>query len=110
MKFKLDYNKMYFLDAEDLAEAGIKKAYHSMVRVLCEYVSEPAEVQEVVDHDAPSYVVKCSGLEYVIYSPALPEDEGLIWGRAAHTFFKIINDQLSKSENRLYAMNGGNDL
>jgi hypothetical protein len=44
MKFKLDYNKMYFLDAEDLAEAGIKKAYQSMVRVLCEYVSELAEV------------------------------------------------------------------
>jgi len=25
MKFKLDYDKMLFLDAEDLAEAGIKK-------------------------------------------------------------------------------------
>jgi hypothetical protein len=25
-------------------------------------------------------------------------------------FFKIINDQLAKSEYRLYAINGGNDL
>jgi hypothetical protein len=110
MKFKLDYNKMLLLDAEDLAEAGIKEAYQSILEVLGQYVLEPAEVQEMVDNDAPSYVVKCGGLEYVIYSPALPEDEGQSWGRAAHAFFKIINDQLTKSEYRLYAVGGGNDL
>ena len=110
MKFKLDYDKMVFLDAEDLAEAGIKEAYQSTMRALGQYVSEPTEVQEVVDNKAPSYVVKCAGLEYVIYSPALPEVEGRSWGRAAHAFFKIVNDQLTKSEYRLYAINGGNDL
>jgi|SRR5580700_131031 hypothetical protein len=110
MKFKLDYDKMLFLDAEDLAEAGIKEAYQSMMRALGQYVSEPTEVQEVVDNKAPSYVVKCAGLEYVIYSPALPDVEGRSWGRAAHAFFKIVNDQLTKSEYRLYAINGGNDL
>jgi len=73
MNFKLDYNRMLFLDAEDLAEAGIKEAYQSMVRVLGQYVSEPSEVQEVVDNNAPSYVVECAGLEYLIYSPALSE-------------------------------------
>jgi hypothetical protein len=46
----------------------------------------------------------------VIYSPALPNEEGQSWGRATHAFFKIINDQLAKSEYRLYAINGGNDL
>ena len=45
MEFKLDYDKMLFLDAEDLAEAGIKEAYQSMMRALGQYVSEPAEVQ-----------------------------------------------------------------
>lgn len=110
MKFKLDYNTMHFLDAEDLAEAGIKEAYQSMMPILGQYVSEPAEVQEVVDNDAPSYVVRCAGQEYVIYSPALPEVEGQSWGRAAHAFFQIVNDQLAKSEYRLYAINGSNDL
>jgi hypothetical protein len=110
MKFTLDYNKMVLLDAEDLAETGIKEAYQSILEVLGQYVSDPAEVQEVADNDAPSYVVKCSGLEYAIYSPALLEGEGRIWGRAAHAFFKIINDQLAKSEYRLYAIGGGNDL
>ena len=31
------------------------------------------------------------------------------WGRAAYAFFKIINDQLTKSEYRFYAIDG-NDL
>lgn len=110
MKFILDYGKMLLLDAETLAEVGIKEAYQSMLRDLRHYVPEPAQVQEVVDNDAPSYAVRCGNLEYVIYSPALPAEEGQSWGRATHAFFKIINDQLLKSEFRLYAINGGNDL
>jgi len=110
MEFTLDYNKMLMLDAETLAEAGIKETYQSILKVLGEYVSEPAELQEVVDNDAPSYAVRCGGREYLIYSPALPEGEGQSWGRATYTFFEIINDQLAKSEYRLYAINGGNDL
>ena len=110
MAFTLNYDNMLFLDAEDLAEAGIKKAYDSLARDLARYVSPLAEVQEVVDHHAPSYVVRCGDQEYLIYSPEVPDDEGQSWGRAAHAFFKIVNDQLTKSEYRLYAINGGNDL
>src|ERR1700735_828616 len=97
MKFQLDYNKVLFLDAEDLAEAGIKDAYPPMVPALGQDVSEPAEVEDGVDNDAPSYVIKCAGQEYVIYSPALPEDEGQSWGRAAHAFFRIVNYQMANS-------------
>jgi hypothetical protein len=42
----LDYDQMVFLDAEDLAEAGIKEA---------------------------TYNVSCSGVSYDIYSPDSPE-------------------------------------
>jgi hypothetical protein len=110
MKFRLDYNKMLLLDAEDLAEGGIQKTYRSILDALRQYVSEPAQIHEVLDNSAPSYVVRCGDQEYVIYSPALPDDEGQSWGRAAHAFFEIINHQLSKSDYRLYAINGGNDL
>lgn len=79
-------------------------------RFLSQYVSEPTQVQEAIDNNKPSYIVRNAGQEYVIYSPVLPNDEGQSWGRATHAFFKIINDQLSKSEYRLYAINGGNDL
>ena len=53
-------------------------------------------------------IVTCREQEYVIYSPALPYDAGQSWGRATHAFFKIVNDQMVKSEYRLYAINGGN--
>jgi hypothetical protein len=110
MKFRLNYDKMLLLDAEDLAEAGIKNAYQAILTVLGQYVVKPAQVQEIVDNDAPSYVVRCGDFECVIYSPVLPNDEGQSWGRAAYAFCKMINDQLAKSEYRLYAINGGNDL
>jgi hypothetical protein len=76
MAFTLNYDNMLFLDAEDLAEAGIKKAYDSLARDLGRYISLPAEVQEVVDNDAPSYVARCGDREYLNYSPEVPSDEG----------------------------------
>lgn len=110
MTFRLDYDKMLLLDAEDLAEGGMKQAYESILAVLRQHVPEPAQVQEVIDHNAPSYIVACGDKEYVIYSPDLSDDQGQSWGRAAYAFFSIINDQLTKSEYRFYALNGGNDL
>ena len=110
MQFALDYGKMIPLDAEALAEGGIKKAYDSLVRHLRQHAPEVAEIQELFDNDAPSYVVRCRGLEYLIYSPATPEKEGQSWGKATHALFKIINDQLTNSDYRLYAIHGGNDL
>lgn len=107
---ELDYNKMLRLDAEDLAEGGILRAYEPVREILSQYVAEPAEIQELVDDGKPSYAVRCREQQYVIYSPALPDDEGQSWGRASYAFFKIVNDQLTKSEYRLYAINGGNDL
>jgi hypothetical protein len=96
MKFTLDYTKLINLDAEDLAEVGIKNAYQSLLKALRQYVSEPAQVEEIIDNDAPNYVVKCCDQEYVIYSPGLPEEEGQNWGRATNAFFKIVNDQLNE--------------
>lgn len=76
---KLDYNKMHLLDAEDLAEGGIGQAYQSVRESLSHYVAEPAEIQEVIDDNKPSYTVKCRGQEYPVYAPALLDDEGQSW-------------------------------
>ena len=106
--FKLDYSKLIFLDAEELAEAGIARAYDSMLPELRKYVSKPAEIEQVIDDSAPSYLVRCRGVEYPIYSP--PVDAVDSWARATYVFFKIINDQLAPSDHRFYAINGANDL
>jgi len=107
---KLDYKKMLLLDAEYLAEAGIAQAYQPVREILSRFVAKPADVQEIVDNDKWSYTVRCGEQEYVIYSASLPDNEGQSWGRATHAFFKIVNDQLKKSDYRFYAINGGNDL
>ena len=62
MDFKLDYTKMIFLDAEDLAEGGIQAAYKNL---LPELLKEADEINEVLDDKAPSYSVRHRDHEYV---------------------------------------------
>jgi hypothetical protein len=110
MSIGLDYDKMLYLDAEDLAEGGIKRAYESILPALSEHISEPAQVQELLDSERGSYLVKCGGHDYLVYDPSLPDSEGQSWGRATYVFFDIVNGQLAGSDYRLFAINGGNDL
>jgi len=110
MASALDYDKLIFLDAEELAEGGIRDAYISILPHLKQYVADPAEVRETTEPSTPRYLVSCQAVDYLIYSPELPNDEGQSWGRATHALFKIINDQLANSESSLFAINGGNDL
>ncbi|WP_146770217.1 hypothetical protein [Mesorhizobium hawassense] len=107
----LDYDKAHPLDAEDLAEQGIVKAYQEEVLPeLRRYVKNPIAIEESVDADAPRYSVRAAGQDYVIYAPDVSDSEGRSWGTATYVFFKIINDQLAGSDVRFYALNGGNDL
>ncbi len=107
MPYKLDYDRLIQLDAEDLAETGIAEAYEQLQPELRKYVPEPAKVEEITDNDAPRYSVKCRGREFLIYAPG---DEDESWGRATFAFFTLVNDQLARSEFRLYAISSGNDL
>lgn len=110
MTYQLDYDEMVLLDAEDLAETGIGEAYKALLPRIRQYVQEPAVVEEVIDNEAPTYRVRVLGKEYEIYSQNLDEGEGQSWGRATYVFFSIVNEQMSHSSHRFYAINGGNDL
>jgi hypothetical protein len=105
---ELNYEEMVMLDAEDLAEGGIKQAYDSLLDRLKAHVAQPLAVQERVDGDAPSYAVLVEGTEHVVYGPGVDEEDA--WGRATVILFNIVNGQLAASQYRLYAINGGNDL
>ena len=107
MPFTLDYDQWIHLDAEDLAETGIREAYERLLPELRKYVPRPALVEEVIDNDTPRYSVRCEGKEYAIYGPELDEDS---WDRATVAFFRLVNDQLAGSEYRFYAINGGKGL
>ncbi|XCN71795.1 MAG: hypothetical protein Q3M24_15965 [Candidatus Electrothrix aestuarii] len=80
----LDYDKMIVLDAERLAETGIKEVYEEIKPTLQLYVSEPAEIIEIDGSELAKYSVLCAGITYAIYSPTLLDTEGESWGRATH--------------------------
>jgi hypothetical protein len=103
----LNYDELIPLDAEALAETGLKAAYEELLPRLKKYVASPAPVSERIDHDAPSYAVTCLGTEYPIYAEG---DEDESWGRATFALFDIVNRQLAKTPYRFFAVNGGNDL
>jgi hypothetical protein len=108
MEFSLDYSKMVFLDAEELAEGGIQAAYKDLLPELLKYVQEADEITEVLEDEAPSYSVHHQDREYVIYGPETEVDES--WDNATYALFSIVNAQLAGSPCRFYAINGGNEL
>jgi hypothetical protein len=106
----LDYDDAIHLDAEELAEAGIAKAYERMLPRLRQFTKQPSEVIiEERDDDKPSYAVRCGSKRFVIYAPEIEETSNS-WGNATVALFTIINDQLENSTHRFYAISGGNDL
>ncbi len=106
----LDYDRMVGLDAEDLAEAGIKNAYEKLKPILETHAVKPVELVEKIDDNRPSYSVSASGVTYEIYSPSLLSSGGESWGRATFALFSIVNSQLKRSPVKFYAINGGNGL
>ncbi|QGF24065.1 hypothetical protein [Raineyella fluvialis] len=105
---EIDNEASMLLDAEDLAEQGVREAYAQVALALTGLGLVPAEITEIIDPDAPAYTVVCQGIEYPIVGPGLP-DEGA-WGRATYALFDLVNRQLSGHDQWLYAINGGNDL
>ena len=103
----LNYDELIPLDAEALAETGVKAAYEELLPRLKKYVASPAAVSERYDNEAPSYSVACLGTQYPIYAQDDGDDS---WGRATFAFFDIVNRQLAKTPYRFFAINGGNDL
>ena len=49
MAFELNYDKLIPLDAEELAENGIGRAYESLIPKLKKYGAQPQRVEELVD-------------------------------------------------------------
>ena len=81
MATPLDYDQMFLLDAEDLAEVGLKAAYTTLMPELACLVPSPVTLEEQVDSDSPRYAVVAAGTEYLIYAPELNDAEGRSWGR-----------------------------
>jgi hypothetical protein len=108
MSDPLDYDQIIQLDAEDLAEQGIRAAYVALLPSLRLHMNSPLEVTEEIDDRVASYVVVADDHRYGIWGPNLDPADG--WARAAVAFFAIVNANLRQSPYKLYALYGGNDL
>lgn len=104
----LDDEHLMLLDAEALAETGIKEAYEGLQATLKQYVAAPLPVEEQIDSVNARYTVTAGDIRYLIFSDTTPEADS--WGNATYALFCIVNQQLAHSPYRFYAVNAGNDL
>ena len=98
-----------FLDAEELAEAGVKDAYVNLLPQLRKFVVQPNTVDEELGPNAEFYKVRAGGNTYLIYDQS-SDDLFQMWARATTVLFEIVNEQLTATNYRLLALYGGNDL
>lgn len=104
-----DWDKLIHLDAETLAEEGMKEAYEALLPTLKKYVKEPAKLTKIEFSNSDDYVVELKGNRWVIFDDKT-QTSGDAWVNAAVAFFEIINSQLNESDRTFYAFYGSNDF
>lgn len=99
----------YSTDAEDLAEGGI----HTFLTKIIVFLAMQGARIKVTDErfTDEGYWITVNGMEYEIYSAAELASEN-IWELATVRTFTIVNIALreAQSDERVYILNGGNDL
>jgi len=106
--------RFFHADAEELAEGGILGFLEAVSPFLvAEGVAVP-DIQDDLGED--HYKLRWAGREYVVYDASElareEEEPGRLWAIATVRTFALVNDLLgsTRSHERLYAVNGGNDL
>lgn len=106
----IDHENLELLDAEDLAEMGLKRAYDEILRKHSSRFKDPLPMEELIDEASGSYSVVCGGKTYRISGGGDETWEKGSWGRASFVLFSVLNSQLANSGVKFYALYGGNDL
>ena len=109
-------HRFHHADAEDLAEGGICAFIREVEPFLTGQGVRLPELQDEVSDKG--YSVRVGGISHKIYDAAdLKRDTtgkelGIIWGLAMTRGFAIVDQLLEAagSPERLYSVNGGNDL
>jgi len=108
--------RLYPADAEDLAEGGVG---NFIVSVKPFFRAEGVDLPDIEDNlTEDGYVIRVGNEINIIYDAAELKREtskgepGLIWGLSMARTFAILSKLLETagSRERIYAVNGGNDL
>jgi hypothetical protein len=108
-----DSHRYFFADAESLAEGGIGQFIHELEPFLStQGVTLPKIEDEMTEG---GYIVHVGGIPFKIYDASEMNDSsrpGHFWALSMTRGFRIVNDLLAKADSseRIYAINGGNDL
>ena len=106
--YSVDYSQWIALDAESLAEAGIKDTYEELAPLVAAYGVRPSPVNEIFGDSNITYSVEHRGTIYIIYEEEMVIGES--WGNATYALFAIVNSELEDTDYRFYAFYSGNDL
>ena len=109
-------HRFHHADAEDLAEGGICAFIREIEPFLTAQGVRLPELKDEVSEKG--YIVRVGGAPHTIYVAAdlqrdsTGKEPGVIWGLAMTRGFRIVDQLLEAagSPERLYAINGGNDL
>ena len=106
--------RLFPADAEDLAEGGVGDFLREIEPFLRQQGVTLSQVEDRFGED--SYGVVVNGKTYLIYDAQelqrTQQELGLSWGLSTMRSFALVNGLLADagSGERLYAVNGGNDL
>lgn len=106
--------RLFRADAEDLTEGGVGDSLRRIEPFLKGQGISLNQVED--DISEQGYSVMVNGRRYKIYDADEVQKRekqlGLLWGLSGARAFAIVNGLLegAVSEERLYAVNGGNDL
>ena len=106
--------RCFHADAEELAEGGVLGFLEEVSPFLA---AEGVAVPDTQDHiTEDNYKLRWAGQEHLVYDASdLAREEkepGRLWAIATVRTFSLVNGLLgsTRSQERLYAVNGGNDL
>jgi hypothetical protein len=112
-----DYSgRQYYADAEKLAEKGVA-AFLEKIRPFLE--RQGVQLKSIEEYFDEEYRITVNGKEITIWSRKEEDEDsrreetpGLTWGLSTVRTFSLVNELLEEagSEERLYAVGGGNDL
>ncbi len=109
----INYELAIHLDAESLAEMGMKEAYVELQRQSVDIEVQWAPMREMFDgknegfDGGANYRVEVNRKVYPVFGSTPANDP---WAVATATFFDVVNSQLSDFPFKFYAINAGNDL
>ena len=111
-----DSRRFFLADAENLAEGGLGPFIQEVEPFLTMQGVTLPEIQD--DITGNSYTVRVGGVSHEIYDATEVERDnpcdqpGVIWALSMTRGFRIVDELLAAvgSSERVYAVNGGNDL